>query len=144
MQRVLMMLFALVISACASAEQTASWLSYEPDVVTLRGTVAMEGRYGPPNYGESPDTDQKVTIAVLYLDKAVNVAGKGAPDDPDSETVKDVAAMQIIHPAGIKIGTGCKEITGTLMKGFTAHHYTSVLIVTKSVHDADHCAPSGK
>ncbi len=41
------------------------WYEYEPEVVTLKGTLITSTAYGPPNYGETPEKDEKVNYFVL-------------------------------------------------------------------------------
>src|ERR1043166_6801310 len=38
-------------------DEESVWLHYEPEVVTLHGRVTETTEYGPPNYGENPETD---------------------------------------------------------------------------------------
>jgi hypothetical protein len=48
-------------------------LRYEPAVVKLSGILVMDAYYGPPNYGEEPETDPIEQNWTLKLDQPVDV-----------------------------------------------------------------------
>jgi len=115
-------------------------LNYEPAIVQLEGNVSTETFWGPPNYGEGKH-DQKVNVAVITLNSAINVLpGKNmADDDPDNEVEENVDKLQIVnYKSAVKI-RGCYKITGTLMHQISAEHYTPVLIVMNSYEKSTGC-----
>lgn len=44
----------------------------EGDVVSLTGTLKQELVYGPPNFGENPESDEKLNYLFLYPDKPLD------------------------------------------------------------------------
>ena len=60
-------LILVVVFAFAGATHAQRCLSYEPEVVELDGQLVVQSKYGPPNFGEQPKTDQKVQVPVLLL-----------------------------------------------------------------------------
>jgi hypothetical protein len=54
-----LVLVALFVCGGAALALAAEPLHYEPAVVRLRGIVELELRYGPPNYGENPETPDR-------------------------------------------------------------------------------------
>src|SRR3989338_2775801 len=62
---------ALVLTCCMrSAGPTP--LGYDVPV-ELTGRVVSQEQYGPPNYGENPETDAKVRILVLRLSAPIEL-----------------------------------------------------------------------
>ena len=77
-----------------TAQRNSRWLSYEPATVQLEGRLTVQSKYGPPNYGESPKTDEKVKVPVLVLSVPINV--RGTPGDTQNAiSVRDVRRTQL-------------------------------------------------
>ena len=113
-------------------------LHYEPYVVRVTGKLLTEPHYGPPNFGETPDEDQKLDVPVLILSHAVDVCG-----DPtsatDQDTVRNVRKVQVVAVhLKLKAFIGRQvSLIGHLYEAFTANHYTKVLIFADSIRVAD-------
>ena len=115
--------------------QDIKWLSYEPTVVELEGKLTVEMKYGPPNYGENPKTDERVRVPLLLLSQAVNVRGD-PKSDLNAESVKGVTRIQLVFKGGTTYRqfTGKKVVVkGTLFRGHTGHHYTDVLMTVLEI-----------
>jgi Domain of unknown function (DUF4431) len=128
----------LVLILARSFAQTAQekdWLSYEPAVVELKGTLSVKLYYGPPNYGENPDTDAKEALPILILSKPVNVRGNTDPKaGSDKQSVEDVQQIELVLTMPHKELIGKTVIVeGTLFHAFTAHHHTKVLMDVRSI-----------
>jgi len=112
-------------------------LKYEPDVVTLQGTLIRRNFPGPPNYKSTAEGDAPETYWLLSLPSAVCVDGdKSSPelnpaykevrriqliiDEKKFETERNLMAKQVI-------------VTGTLSGGVTGHHHTPVLLTIKTI-----------
>jgi hypothetical protein len=114
-----------------------SCLEYEPAVVTLSGTISRHMHYGPPNYGEDPEHDEKGFYWYLDLDRPICVNGKNE-DSPDMEGESDVRHVQIVYGvyADYPPGRGWigrhVSITGSLFHADTVHHHTEVLIMARA------------
>jgi len=111
------------------------WLDYWPAVVELEGKLDIKTIFGPPNFGENPETDSKERSWILSLSKPINVLGK--TDDPDlglSTSVENVRILQLVLPKSHKELIGKKVIVkGTLFHAHTGHHHTDVLMDVQSI-----------
>lgn len=126
----------LVAFACAGSTHAQRFLSYEPDVVELDGRLVIQSKYGPPNFGQKPKTDQKVQVPILLLSQHVVVQGD-VGDDKQPQTAHNVRQIQLAF-AGNE--TSHKEligkpvvVTGTLFRAHTGHHYTEVVLNVQSI-----------
>lgn len=126
---------AIVVSTPAGIATAAQRLSYEPSIVRLDGTVEAKERFGPPGYGEKPETDHKVVVPILRLTQPVAVQG-----DPKSElnsaTEEDVTEIQLILPPRydpiVLVGQRV-AVTGSLFHAHTGHHATRVLMNVRTI-----------
>jgi hypothetical protein len=137
MKHTLTILIATLLVAIArpAAAQTR-WLSYEPELMELDGRLVIESKYGPPNFGEQPKTDEKVRVPVLVLSDRANMLPDSG-DDPNARSVYDVRQIQLAFPSS---DTAHKAligkqvvVTGTLFHGHTGHHYTDVVMNVQSI-----------
>jgi hypothetical protein len=137
MKHTLIIVIATLLVAIAhpAAAQTR-WLSYEPEVMELDGRLVIEAKYGPPNFGEQPKTDEKVRVPILVLrDRADMLADSG--DGPNAKPVYDVRQIQLVF-AGTETAHKAligKQVvvTGTLFHAHTGHHYTDVVMNVQSI-----------
>src|SRR5260370_42645824 len=92
----LIMLSALVLILVHGLETSAhdnQRVSSGPTVVQLRGRLVVERRYGPPRFGEKPETDARMRVPILVLFNPGSV--KGNPDYfPYEVDIKDVERIQ--------------------------------------------------
>jgi hypothetical protein len=110
-------------------------LRYEPAVVKPLRILVMDAYYGPPNYGEDPETDGIERGWALKLDRPVDVLA-----DPDSdintEPVVDVWRVQLVPGAKVKLAPYLGRrvmLEGTLFHSHTAHHHTDVPLIVQKV-----------
>ncbi len=134
----LLMVAALLLTSYAgtqTARREKDWLSYEPAVVQLEGKLTIVMYYGPPNYGENPETDAKEMTPILVLPRPVNV--RGDPNDElNSESVEGVKQVQLVfyeRPAYRQLVGRQVVVKGTLFHSHTAHHHTPVLMTVTEI-----------
>jgi hypothetical protein len=113
-------------------------LHYEPETVELEGKLVVQSKYGPPNFGEEPKTDQKVRIPVLVLKTPVNVLPiQGRDEGINAEPVYRVRQIQLSFAVGEtehkKLIGKDVVVKGTLFRAHTGHHYTDVVLTVRSV-----------
>lgn len=103
---------------------------FEPAVSTITGTLKVELYYGPPNFGELPETDAKEYSYILYPDKTINVIQTSDSTDYDV-TTKGITKFQLapmgqlsLHPFVDKRIT----VVGQFYGKHTGHHHTDVLM----------------
>ena len=133
----------VILAACAAVSYPNSVraqrsLHYQPETVELEGKLVIQSKYGPPNFGEDPKTDQKVRIPVLVLKTPVNVLPiEGTDDGINTEPVYRVRQIQLSFAVG---GMDHKKligknvvVKGTLFRAHTGHHYTDVVLTVRSI-----------
>jgi Domain of unknown function (DUF4431) len=134
---IIFFVFAATCGFAKTAQKTQEkeWLSYQPTVVKLEGTLSVKTYYGPPNYGENPDTDAKEELPILILSKPVNVRGNPDPKAGfDKRSVEDLREMQLVLTMPHKEFIGKTVfVKGNLFHAFTAHHHTDVLMDVRSI-----------
>lgn len=123
----------------ATSAADNEWLWYEPTIVELSGVIRDENGWGPPNYGEDPETDEKVVYPVLVLDKPVNVRPHEDDDTGFNQVYENVNKMQLVilqdnlwDDVHQNLNKRVK-MQGTLFGKQTGHHYTDVLIMVEGI-----------
>jgi len=136
--RNLLLYFSLLSIVGASCDVARSDpLPLEPKVVLLEGKLLKVAKYGPPNYGEDPESDAKYNIPTLFLRYPIQV--KGDDTDPRNKpALSNVSFVQLIFldkPSTEYWRYANRDIivTGTLFHAQTGHHYTEVLLIVKTV-----------
>lgn len=133
----------LVVLACGFCAASQPWaapqcLHYAGDAVALAGKVTLETFYGPPNYGENPETDSREAQTILVLAKPICVSANPSTND-EAET--NQLRVTLVPPAGVNLGSykGRSVMAeGTLFHAITGHHHTPVLmqvVRVKGGHD---------
>ena len=124
------LLLTFLITIYTSNSVIGKTFHYAPTIVQLTGKIALEEHYGPPNFGEDPNSDEKVVVPVLALDKPIDVDG----DDQNplnNDSFKDVWRIQLVFSQKIEFGRFVNQhvkVRGTLFEKQTGHHYTNVLL----------------
>lgn len=120
----------------AARDAGNEWLSFEPEIVVLEGQLEQEQFYGPPNYGENPETDEIEMALIVTLAEPISVRGDGR-GQPGYEDVTDVTRVQLVCArSGIDCWslTGRRvRITGMLFTAATGHHRTKILITVRDI-----------
>ena len=87
------------LNYCKEVKRNTSVVFYGSSGVELEGKIITRKEYGPPNFGENPETDLKVKIYVLNLKKPVDVNVDPLNADPtNTDNFKDVKEMQMDIP----------------------------------------------
>jgi len=133
---ILTLAFLIAVAHIAISAQERQWLSYEPATVELEGRVVIRSKYGPPNYGENPKTDQKGKYLFLVLTKPINVRGTEG-DGHNAQSVEGAREIQLILTDGKPshknlIGKNV-VVKGTLFHAHTGHHYTDLVLTVRSL-----------
>ena len=138
--KLISIIFFVFIATCGFGEtaqktEQKQWLSYQPAVVELKGTLRIKTYYGPPNYGENPDTDAKEELPILILNQPINVRGNPELESGfDRESVENLREVQLVLTMSHNEFIGKTVLlNGTLFHAFTAHHHTDVLMDVRSI-----------
>jgi hypothetical protein len=112
---------------------------YEPRLSTLSGTLVQKQFYSRPNYGQTPEKDEKVMVYILKTDYPINVLPATSDQAPETgdKPVKDIQEIQV-YTNGNKIDfkklEGRKvKLQGSLQHDLNGNHYTKVLMKVESV-----------
>ena len=130
MKRVLL-LFAIAVASTPNQLGAGEIYPYEPTPVTLTGKLYLEEQYGPPNYGESPPTDLRVTIRVLELPEPITVGTLDSLSELNAEIIDGVDRIQVVFAGASRnteIRLGSVTLQGTLFQAHTGHQYHPVLL----------------
>ena len=101
----------------------------------LTGTLVTEEFYGPPNYGETPETDRVEKAYILKLDTPIEIVGDIAAaigaDGQGIISTTTVSRVQLSGEFDTKsanklIGQQVK-LDGRLFPAHTGHHHTPML-----------------
>ncbi len=115
-----------------------TWYTYESGTVTLTGLLVTEMAYGPPNYGENPETDKKEYFPVLKLSNPINIKAE-SKNELNEEPLRGIKEIQlIIHVRGdFNLKNRKIEVTGKLSHSITGHHHKKVLMDVDKIESAE-------
>ena len=135
MTRCLTLLLAILFATTPSLAAVPC-LHYEGDPVILTGKVTLQTFYGPPSYGEKPDTDSREIQAILLLPGSVCVSA-----DPSNsyEAETNQWKVTLVPPSGVNLTRYARKkvtVEGTLFHSHTGHHHTPVLMEVIRVGNA--------
>lgn len=103
----------------------------EPRVSTIEGTLIKKMYYGPPGYGENPDTDAKHYPFILQIEFPIDVKkignGTHSSDKLQVDEIQVVAGKEEIEILK-QYENKHIVIQGTLFEAVLGPHYTEVLI----------------
>lgn len=142
---VFLLSFCSPVLADGPAPQSPQPLSYGPAKVELIGTLLVKQEYGPPNFGENPDTDQKVQIYVLHLSVPVDIKADSNPEsnDPDTDNYSGVRDIQVFFlesaPKTDVIKTFINKkirVSGSLFEKTSPGDYMDVIMEVDAVKPA--------
>lgn len=106
---------------------------YEPSVSIILGTIKIESFFGPPGYGENPQTDSREDSYILNLDSPINVISneKEIEEGDFNYTKYNITKIQLTSTSNVNL-TNFKNrivrLTGTFFGASTGHHHTEVLM----------------
>lgn len=116
------------------------YLYYEPKLSTVYGRLTQRLEYGKPNYGETPDTDEKLNTYVLIPEIPVQVFPVGYQDPEMGDVVqKNLREIQVYSSdkkLDLKKYVDKKIILlGTLQTGRNGNIFTEVGMEINKVFD---------
>jgi hypothetical protein len=78
------------ICACSASPCTSIPSSNGRDIIRTSGVLHKEIHWGPPNFGENPNTDSKFTAWVLHIDLPFKVKNNSIDKQKNEIVVKDI------------------------------------------------------
>jgi hypothetical protein len=129
------LLFLFAPSMHASAQDGC--ISYEPELVKLKGTIIRKTFPGPPNYESVRRGDEPETYWILHLAKPICTT---ASADNDAESnVSDIQLILTPKQYALYrkfVGATAHAVvtaTGKLSHAITGHHHIQVLLEVKGM-----------
>jgi hypothetical protein len=129
------MTLILLIALVTARPLAQGCVQYEPDVVTLTGTIKQHTLPGAPNYESVAKGDTPERVWVLHLARRICVAANA-----DSEKEENVSDLQLVLPDGQKQYRRYRSllgrrvsVSGTLFHAQTGHHHTKVLLTVSDI-----------
>lgn len=120
----------------APAGCPVGWFRYEPAVVDASGTLTVVSRYGPPNFGEQPDTDEKLSVPLLVLDRKISVCADSS-SDVNNENVVGLDTLQLVTARQLDPYAGRRvSVSGRLSRAVTGYHLTPAVLQLDSIRVA--------
>ncbi len=125
------LVWTVVAAACVacSPRANAQCMPYAPNEVELRGRLRATEQYGPPNYGENPESDQRLRVLVLTLDKPIDTCADSS-SEINNEAVTGVGTVQILVVPGLNLEPLIGQLVtlrGVLSRAVLARHFTPVV-----------------
>lgn len=100
----------------------------EGDKVTLTGVIKKELFYGPPNFGEDKQTDEKLLYWILYPDTPLTcVADVDDTADRWNKQIQLIISHDDYQTKKSLLNTRV-SVTGEIMLAQTGYHVTPVLL----------------
>lgn len=115
-----------LLATAATTPTTAACLKYEPQIVTLSGTLIITPFKSP--------TGETINQPVLKLVTPLCVDGrpKAAYDSKSEKNVREIQMVYADYPFGARWHDQQVTVTGKLFHGFAPLHHTPVLILVKT------------
>lgn len=104
---------------------------FEPSTSTIEGRLITRMYYGPPNYGENPETDAKQYPFILQLDYPIDVLWEEDDANGDVLGIKEIQVVAMDKETSDLLDTYLDKrvkIRGTLFEAIFGGHHTKVLI----------------
>ncbi|MGX9985459.1 hypothetical protein [Soonwooa purpurea] len=110
---------------------------FEPQTSVISGTLIKKMFYDRPNYGKTPEKDEKVWVYILKTDYPFNVYGDADPQDPETadKTVVNITEIQV-YSSDKKIDFDAWEnkkikLQGVFQSARTGNQFTKVIFEVK-------------
>ena len=108
-------------------------LRYNQEINSLRGILQIKVYFGPPNYGENPDTDSRETQGVLFLDKAICTAKEEGSEESTQVNQIEVTLVSSLKVRLFRFAGKKVIVSGKLFEAHTGHHHTPLLLSLSSI-----------
>jgi hypothetical protein len=129
-----MLAFAATVSVAEPNPRAAGKECFHEDkAIRVLGTVSRRTFYGPPNFGENPKTDRRVTVYVIRFDHPLWPCELSDFDDVDHPGAAAREAV-IVPLAGQRVKEGRQTLTGQLEHSDNANQFLDYIFVLARQH----------
>jgi hypothetical protein len=122
---------AFLLSIVPAAHAKPVCAPYDIEGVVLSGTVELRSFFGPPNYGENPETDAKEVQALLKLDHALCTLES---EEREEQAERNQRLVTLVPMGGFSLKQYAGKhvsVKGSLYHADNGHHRTPVLIAIR-------------
>ncbi|MDP1932862.1 MAG: hypothetical protein Q8L60_15530 [Gammaproteobacteria bacterium] len=124
------MLFCFIFFQIGCSTAATEIYPYEPAIVQLQGVLELEEKFGPPNFGEFPETDQRLNIYVLNLIRPIHVGTPDSLSELNDRPIENVSRIQVIFQNNssdiISLIGETIVLEGSLSKQLSSHDFYPV------------------
>jgi hypothetical protein len=119
--------------AVPAGARASDCLRYEPEDVTLAGTLQLQVYPGPPHYKSFDTGDQPESVWMLTLVKPICV--DATPGDAANTAAVQVVRVQIVPraPFSVSYNGRVAHVQGTLYRARGGHPHADILMRATSV-----------
>ncbi|TNE61559.1 MAG: hypothetical protein EP335_15475 [Alphaproteobacteria bacterium] len=96
--------------------------------VTLRGQLQRLQSFGPPNYGENPESDKKLTLFILSLGHPVGDDAPFLDASPYGTGTEVQLVLGTAYFQNLATEGACLVATGEMFPAHTGYHRRDVLL----------------
>jgi hypothetical protein len=124
---------AIVLAMAGTRAQASDCLRYEPEDVTLAGTLQLQVYPGPPHYKAFDTGDQPESIWMLNLIRPVCIDATAG--DAANIAAQRVERVQIVprSPFAVSFNGKVAHVQGTLFHAHGGHPHADILIRATNV-----------
>lgn len=117
----------------AAGARASDCLRYEPEDVTLAGTLQLQVYPGPPHYKSFDTGDQPESVWMLTLSRAACI--DPTPGDSANTAAPHVERVQIVprSPFSVSLNGKIAHVQGTLYRAHGGHPHAEILLRATSV-----------
>lgn len=135
----------LALAACGGSASGgglphAAQLCYAPCIVELAGILTTIEKFGPPNFGETPEVDTHYKVYIIHLDPPIDIV-QSSPTSQEGDAISDVQQVQLELsplPQQIKDLVSKRVIArGQLRQAILPTHFEPVVLTVDSLRAAE-------
>ena len=104
--------------------------------ITLIGRLELQTAYGPPNFGENPETDRKETYIALVGFLPIDLTDENGVALTSAVRAQLITSSGDIRSSGSLmklIGKDPVRIVGTIFPAVTGHHHERIILIVESM-----------
>ena len=129
-----LLLLLIILTTSEPSSPAQKCVAYEPDTVSVTGTIKRRTFAGPPNYESVARGDQPEQVWVLRLARPICVSASGDQEE------KNVSDLQLVFTDAEKDYQRYRSfvgrrvtVNGRLFHAHTGHHHTTVLLTVNGI-----------
>lgn len=136
------LVLCVVLAACANATIIggATQLCFSPCTVEVEGILISEEKFGPPNFGETPDQDARLQVFIIQLDRPVDIV-PATPGSQEGDAMSGVRRVQLevspLPPQTKSLVSRRVVARGQLRQAILPTHFEPVVLTVESIRSAD-------